>query len=392
MNSTVKIKVGITGQEGFIGSHLYNELGLLPEEFERIHFEKRYFTNNEQMENFVKRCDVIVHLAAVNRSIDNNELYNTNIELTHSLLGALNKTKTVSGIIFSSSTQEEFDNAYGKSKQECRRLFAQWAREHNAAFSGLIIPNVFGPFGKPNYNSFVATFCHHLVHSDEPHITANKEVKLVYVSSLCKHIISEIKNIGGIKNTQIKEEYIPHDWTKTVFEILNILKRYKENYFDQGIIPVLCDGNEINLFNTFRSFIDMKTYFPYRLQKHTDIRGSFIETVKTRMGGQFSFSTTMPGITRGDHFHTRKIERFAVMKGQARIQLRRIGTGNIFEFYLDGNNPSYVDMPVWYTHNITNIGDDKLYTQFWTNEWYDVSNPDTFFERVDNTEKQENIK
>jgi UDP-2-acetamido-2,6-beta-L-arabino-hexul-4-ose reductase len=321
-------------------------------------------------------------LAAINRSIDNNELYNTNIELTKTLLEALNRAKVVPGIIFASSVQEEFDNAYGRSKRECRRLFAQWAEEHNAAFSGLIIPNVFGPFGKPNYNSFIATFCHQLAHDGEPRIEDNKEVKLVYVSSLCKFIMSEIGNIRMIKNTGINEKYIPHDWTKTVFEILAILKEYKENYFYWGIIPTFYDKNEINLFNTFRSFFDIETYFPRQLQQHTDMRGSFTETVKTRSGGQFSFSTTKHDITRGNHFHTSKIERFIVIKGQARIQMRKIGTNRVFDFYLDGAEPAYIDMPVWYTHNITNIGSEDLYTQFWVNAWYDEVNHDTYFEKV----------
>jgi UDP-2-acetamido-2,6-beta-L-arabino-hexul-4-ose reductase len=318
-----RIKVGITGQSGFIGSHLHNALGLLPDAFERIDFDRCYFNNIEWLINFVKKCDIIVHLAAVNRSCDDNELYNINIGLTQSLIKALNKAEVVPGIVFSSSIQEQLDNDYGKSKRECRRLLEQWARQHNAAFSGLIMPNVFGPFGKPNYNSFVATFCHQLTHNDEPQIMSNKEVDLIYVSSLCKHIISEIEIIGKLHNI-VKEKHIPYDWKKTVFKILAILKKYKKDYFDQGIIPELHNTNEINLFNTFRSFIDMEKYFPCRLKQHTDDRGSFVETIKTQIGGQFSFSTTMHGITRGNHFHTAKIERFTVIKGQAKIQLRKI--------------------------------------------------------------------
>jgi UDP-2-acetamido-2,6-beta-L-arabino-hexul-4-ose reductase len=382
MSVEVKIKVGITGQNGFIGSHLYNELGLLPGIFERINFDRCYFANIEMLMNFVKQCDIIVHLAAVNRSCDNNELYNTNIELTRSLIKALNKTEAVPGIVFSSSTQEQLDNVYGESKRECRHLLEQWARQHNATFSGLIIPNVFGPFGKSNYNSFVATFCHKLTHNDEPQIMINKEVDLIYVSSLCKYIISEIEYISKMHNNIIKEQYIPYDWKKTVLEILTILKKYKEDYFNQGIIPELHDSNEINLFNTFRSFIDIETYFPYRLQPHADGRGTFVEIIKTQTGGQISFSTTRCGITRGNHFHTAKVERFTVIRGQAKIQLRKIGSDKIFSFYLDGSEPAYVDIPIWYTHNITNIGLEDLYTQFWVNEWYDETHPDTYFAQV----------
>ena len=128
--------------------------------------------------------------------------------------------------------------------------------------------------------------------------------------------------------------------------------------------------------------MDIPNHYPVKLVMNTDDRGTFVETIKSSLGGQVSFSTTKPGITRVNHFHTRKIERFAVIKGKARIQLRRIGTDNVINFELDGKEPSYVDMPVWYTHNITNVGDEELYTIFWINEFFDPEDPDTFFEKV----------
>ena len=128
--------------------------------------------------------------------------------------------------------------------------------------------------------------------------------------------------------------------------------------------------------------MDIPGHYPVKLSINTDDRGTFVETIKTQLGGQVSFSTTKPGITRGNHFHTRKIERFAVIKGKARIQLRRIGTNEVINFDLDGNEPSYVDMPIWYTHNITNTGEDELYTIFWINEFFDPNDPDTYFEEV----------
>ncbi len=142
------------------------------------------------------------------------------------------------------------------------------------------------------------------------------------------------------------------------------------------------DKNEVNLFNTFRCYIDHDSRYPVKLVQHADPRGVFVETIKLGVGGQVSFSTTVPGITRGNHYHTRKIERFTVIKGKARIQLRKIGTDEVMDFYLDGNEPSYVDMPIWYSHNITNIGKDELYTQFWINEWYNPADGDTYFEEV----------
>ena len=138
----------------------------------------------------------------------------------------------------------------------------------------------------------------------------------------------------------------------------------------------------MNLFNTFRSYIKHETFFPFYLTKNTDERGSFVETIKLQIGGQVSFSTTKPGITRGNHFHTRKIERFAVIKGKALIEIRKIGTDEIFSFELNGDKPSFVDMPIWYTHNITNIGNEELYTIFWINEFFNAEDADTFFEKV----------
>jgi UDP-2-acetamido-2,6-beta-L-arabino-hexul-4-ose reductase len=139
---------------------------------------------------------------------------------------------------------------------------------------------------------------------------------------------------------------------------------------------------EVNLFNTFRSYIDYSSHYPVILKKNQDRRGIFTETLKTSLGGQFSFSTTNPGITRGNHFHTRKIERFIVIKGKANIELRRIGQNEVLKFELDGENPSFVDMPIWHTHNITNIGKEELITLFWINEFFNPDDPDTYFENV----------
>jgi UDP-2-acetamido-2,6-beta-L-arabino-hexul-4-ose reductase len=377
-----RIKIGITGQAGFVGTHLYNELGLEPSKYERILFEDNYFSSLELLCAFVKQCDVIVHLAAVNRHSDPDELYKINIELIHSLINALNQENVKPHIIFSSSTQESLGNPYGKSKLEGRRLFENWAKEHQASFTGMVISNVFGPFGLPNYNSFIATFCYKLTHNEEPQIITDSEVDLIYVSSLCKYILSDIYETGNSDCSLIKEKHIQPDFTKKVSEILVLLKIFKEQYFEKGIIPAFLDMNEINLFNTFRSYIDIDKYFPFMLKQNNDERGTFVETLRLGAGGQVSFSTTKPGITRGNHYHIRKIERFTVIKGKAKIQLRKIGTGQIYDFFLDGENPSYVDMPVWYTHNITNIGIEDLYTQFWINEWYNESDSDTFFEKV----------
>ncbi len=371
------IKVGITGQAGFIGTHLYNLIGTKTN-FERIDFQDNFFEDESKLQKFVKKCDVIVHLAAMNRHEDENVIYKTNISLVEKLILALEKEKVTPHIIFSSSSQERIDNLYGKSKLEGRKLFEKWARKNSALFTGLVIPNVFGPYGKPFYNSFIATFCHLLNNNKNPEIQIDNEINLIYVGSLCEFILKKIQD----KTEKIEVVQVPHDFTDKVSQILIKLKSFKELYLEKGIIPVLKDRNEINLFNTFCSFIDFSNYFPVNLTKHSDERGSFVEVIKLGIGGQVSFSTTKQGITRGNHYHTRKIERFAVIKGKALIQLRKIGSSKVLNFYLDGEKPSYVDMPVWYTHNITNIGEEELYTLFWINEWYNPEDTDTFFEKV----------
>ena len=371
------MKVGITGQSGFVGTHLYNFLGLGEKSVVCVPFQDEYFSDESQLEAFVRQCDVIVHLAALNRHNDPQTIYNTNIELVRKLIRALESTGSKAHVLFSSSTQEERDNVFGKSKREGRQLLAQWASRAGGIFTGMVIPNVFGPFGNPYYNSVVATFCHQLTHNEQPRVEVDVLLKLIYIGDLVKIIYYLIEN----KISDDEFRITPTDEAR-VTEILTLLQSFRAQYFEKGIIPDLTDPFERNLFNTLVCYIDHDNYFPFRLKLNNDDRGSFVETVKTSSGGQVSFSTTKPGITRGNHFHTRKAERFAVIKGKAQIQLRRIGTDKVLSFELDGSEPSYVDMPVWYTHNITNTGNDDLYTIFWINEPYDPTDPDTYYTPV----------
>lgn len=379
------IKIGITGQPGFMGTHLYNYLGL-KENVVRIPFEDEFFADKKLLNQFVSKCDVIVHLAAMNRHDDPQVIYDTNINLVKDLLHACDETGSKPHILFSSSTQEERDNLYGKSKSDGRTLFEAWAEKNNSNFTALVIPNVFGPFGRPYYNSVIATFCHQLTHDETPKIDVDGELKLIYINELVEEFWKKI--IEARQNTKDKstkgkiERYeVPYTSVNKVSHILSILGRFKENYFDKGIIPELNNKFELDLFNTFRCYFP-ENKFPFDLKKNTDERGSFIEILRTGISGQYSYSTTNPGITRGNHYHTRKIERFAVIHGKAKIELRRIGTDEVVSYYLDGESPSFVDMPIWTTHNITNIGDTDLFTLFWINEPYNPEDPDTYFEKV----------
>ena len=411
------IKIGITGQAGFIGTHLYNTLSLHPDKYIRIPFRDEFFQSEEVLDAFVKQCEVIVHLAAMNRHNDPNVLYKTNIELVQKLIDSMERTKSKPYVIMSSSLQEEQDNLYGLSKKEGRELFNQWAERNAAKFTGLIIPNVFGPFGVPFYNSVISTFSYQICNKQEPKIEVDNELKLIYVGDLVKVIISLFPadyaekntdyadkettvNTEGTESTEGTEDTqntegtedtdgwlppkvleVPYKAKYKVSELLYKLKDYYETYVVKGIFPDLTDWFEVCLFNTFRSYLP-KEHFPVKYNKHLDDRGIYVEIMKFMSQGQVSFSTTLPGISRGNHFHTRKIERFAVIKGKASIKLRKYGTDEVIEYILDGEEPAYVDMPIWFTHNITNIGDKELLTMFWINEFYDPNDPDTYYEQV----------
>lgn len=378
----MKQKIGITGQAGFVGNHLFRTLSL-DESVSLIPFERSYFEHPDQLETFISKCDVIVHLAAMNRHEDPQVIYDTNVQLVASLINACKAKGATPHIIFSSSSQETRDNLYGKSKKVGKDKLVQWALETGGKITSLTIPNVFGPFGKPNYNSVVATFCHKVANNEEPTIINDGEVGLIYINELVKIFIDTAK--GTVQGIAVDENSYVLDITpnyhKKVSEILGLLQKFKRDYMTSGVFPNLENAFEKALFNTFRCYLP-ENHYPVKYTKHTDNRGSFVEIARTQSSGQFSFSTTVPGITRGNHFHTRKAERFAVIQGKARIELRKTGTDRVISYELDGSEPAYVDMPIWYTHNITNVGDSELITLFWINEPYDPEDADTYFENV----------
>jgi len=365
------MRVAITGISGFIGTHLKNFLSIQPG-IEILAIGKQEFKSETVLENIVKKSDVIVHLAAVNRHEDPNELVGTNISLLERLIRICINTQSKPYIIFSSSLQEEIDNPYGRSKKAGQEMLEDWARKYTGTYAGLVIPNVFGPFGKPFYNSVVATFCHQLAHGEIPSIHEDKEIQLIYVNALVSRIWELINHpqFGRIK--------IDHQVQIKVSDLLEKLKLYAQQYIHKGELPSLDSTFHLALFNTFRCYLPIDL-FPLAYRKNEDSRGIFVEIMRNNSGGQFSYSTTKPGITRGNHYHTRKAERFAVIRGEALIKLRRIDESEIIEYHINGDLPAFVDMPVWHTHNITNVGNEELITLFWINEPYDPGNSDTYF-------------
>jgi len=370
----MKKKIGITGQQGFMGRHLYNYLNT-KEDVEMVAYERSFFENDHDLHQFVQQCDVIYHFAAMNRHEDQQVIHDTNVALVQKLIDACQATDSRPWIIMSSSTQEKRDNLYGSSKKEGRLLLEAWADSVTAKTTGMIIPNVFGPFGKPFYNSVFATFCHQVINGDQPTIINDGDLKLIYINELCEQFYDVIVH------NKTGRQIVHHTHEMKVSDLLNKLNHYKAEYLDQGNFPDLTNATDLAMFNSFRCYIP-HDYYPRLFTKHSDDRGSFVEIVRAGTTGQSSFSTTVPGITRGNHYHTRKAERFAVIKGRARIDLRKIDSEEVISYEVDGDHPAYVDMPIWYTHNITNIGDEELLTIFWINEPYDPENADTYFVEV----------
>jgi UDP-2-acetamido-2,6-beta-L-arabino-hexul-4-ose reductase len=277
------IRVGITGSNGFIGWHLSQTIKLQIDKFEIIDFKRTWFDNNLELDKFVSKCDIIVHLAGLNRHSDETAIYNTNVGLANKFVDAFKRTSFKGQVIFSSSIQEERNNVFGNSKKEARAIFTKWANDHGTQFKGLIIPNVYGAFGIPFYNSVVATFSHQLVNNESPKIENDATLNLIYINDLVSIIIELFnKSTEKIVNIQYSDTY-------NVSEILEILNRYKITYFENGQIPNFQNQFEINLFNTFRSYFNLATHFPLKYKNNIDERGNFVEIIRLEVGGQVSF-------------------------------------------------------------------------------------------------------
>jgi UDP-2-acetamido-2,6-beta-L-arabino-hexul-4-ose reductase len=374
-------KIGITGMVGFVGSHLRDRLNVInpqtkEKEFEVLPYDDNFYDNPAAFIDFAKKADCVVHLAGVNRH-EPQVVYQKNIELMEKLLEFVDQSGNKPCILFSSSTQIERDNEYGRGKKRAMEMLEQWTQKNNASAVSMVVPNVFGDGGRPFYNSVVATFCHQITHGQEPKIDKDGRMTMIYINDLVEEIVRLIKS----PTAGYRVEYIKPRVEIQVSEILTLLNKFKEAYYGSGMVPAVKSDFERDLYNTFITYMDTADWERH-LKLNTDNRGSFVEVFKLENGGQVSFSTTKPGITRGDHYHIRKNEKFCVVSGQASIKLRRIGTDKVIEYKVSGQNPSWVEMPIYHTHNITNIGNTELVTLFWINEHFNPNDPDTFFEKV----------
>ena len=369
------LNVGITGMGGFIGAHLRDRLQR-QDDIAIVPFEKSYFNNPDDLKDFLENCNIIVHLAAMNRG-EPEEIFRTNVDLVRQLVDTMEQLSVTPHVIFASSTQCREDNLYGRSKKEGARILGEWAGRTSAALSVLIIPNVFGDQGRPFYNSVIATFCHQITHNEMPQIHVDSHMSLIYVNELIEIMFDRIDNPpDGVETVEIK----PTTKAK-VTEVLGLLEKFRDFYYNNKIVPEVSNNFERNLYNTFITYMDNSDY-EQKPALHSDDRGMLFEIVKQTRGGQVFFSATKPGITRGNHYHTRKMEKFCVVRGEAIIRLRRIGTDDIIQYRVSDDSPSSIEIPIFYTHSIENVGETELLTLFWTNELFEPNDPDTFYECV----------
>jgi len=368
--------VGVTGAEGFIGQHLRRRLGVEPGV--RVEVCPRSAWNDARaLDRFAAGCDAIVHLAGVNRG-DDEHVRTVNAELLEQLLAAAARCARAPHVVFASSTQRDRASAYGTAKREADQRLAAWVAEgRRRSATSLIIPNVYGPGCRPHYNSVVATFCHQLAHGEEPTVVEDSAVDFVWVNDLVDQIVVAMRtktsgyNLVGIGRTG----------TLRISELLSKLKQFRQARLEAGVLPDLSSRIDASLYATFESHLELADH-AQQAEVHADERGRLFEVLKLAQGGQVFFSTTRPGVIRGNHYHTRKIERFCVVSGEAAIRLRRVGSDEVREYRVSGERPEFVSIPVWHVHQIENTGRDELLTMFWSNEIFDAEDPDTYPEKV----------
>ena len=364
-------RIGITGATGLLGWHLHSFLRC-QKDVAVITAGRPEFESKEALARFVSSCDAIAHLAGMNRG-DENEVARVNISLTEALIRACAIARSTPHIVFSSSTHIYRNTCYARSKTTCTELLKAWASENHAKFMNLILPNIFGESGKPFHNSVVSTFCYQLANDQEPKIIEDKEIEILHAQHVAREMFSIIMESRD-------GEVAIRGRRMAVSQLLSKL-RHLADLYNKQIIPDIRASEELDLFNTYRAYLFPQKY-PMRLVVKKDVRGSLFEAVKGLQGGQTFISTTEPGQTRGNHYHTLKVERFLVIKGRALIRIRKLCTNEIREFAVKGEAPAYIDIPTLHTHNITNTGSGELLTLFWASEIFDSNNPDTYQETV----------
>lgn len=356
------MKVLLTGAGGFLGWHTRLRLHAQGEHDVRVVTRESW----GDLGALVAETDAIIHVAGVNRG-DDSDVEAGNVRMAHDVVNAVIAASRPVRVVYANSIQAGNGTAYGTGKEQAATLL-RGLEETGSVVVDVRLPNIFGEHGRPEYNSFVATFVHAVASGGSPQVT-DRTVDLLYAQQAAQALID------GLTTEALHLD--PVGRPVRVAQVLALLQEFRVSY-ETGEFPDLSTPFRVQLFNCYRAAL-FPSHYPIPLKPHSDARGTFVETVRSRGGeGQSSFSTTVPGVTRGEHYHLEKIERFAVVSGQATIALRRMFTDEVVEFDVDGDRPSAVDMPVGWVHNITNTGDDVLITQFWSHELFRPDAPDTF--------------
>lgn len=369
-------KVLVTGASGFIGKNLCAELEQNAD-LDVIRFDRT--GNEEELAQHVDAADFIFHLAGVNRPKDDSEFKRGNEELTSQIISQLEKKGKQTPVLLTSSIQADLDNPYGVSKKAAEDIVMKYGKTANANVFIYRLPNVFGKWCKPNYNSVVATFCHNITHnlpitvSDPSH-----KITLAYIDDVVSQFVAALHD----KVTPEADGfcYIPETNEMTLQELKDIITIFRESRTNLTM-PDLASSHMRNLYATFTSYFSTED-FSYELQTSTDDRGWLAEFIKSKNFGQIFISKTKPGITRGNHWHNTKIEKFLVVDGKAEITFRKVDEETVIRYEVSGEKLTVLDIPAGYVHAIKNIGDTELTTIFWADEILNKDKPDTIFVEV----------
>ena len=357
----------VTGSDGLIGWHLRAWLLTLGQNVETIACNREQFNDDAFLGNAIEKADVIVHLAGMNRG-EEDEIVETNIALARRITEFCQQLDCRPHVIYSNSTHINGDSRYGYSKRVAAEIFDDWASSEDARFLNLVLPNVFGEHGTPNYNSVVSTFSYKLAVGETPNVIEDSELELLHA-----HLVARI--IWRAVEEQSTGLLQPSGHKMLVSELLQRLEFLSDRY-QSGVLPDLSNDIDLNLFNTLRSYIPYERRL-IRLDLRSDSRGSLFECVRADGEGQVFLSTSVPGAVRGQHFHFHKVERFLVVQGNAKIQMRRVLKDESFTYEVSGDQPAVIDIPTLHTHSITNTGNTPLLTLFWSGQLYDPADTDT---------------
>jgi UDP-2-acetamido-2,6-beta-L-arabino-hexul-4-ose reductase len=365
----------VTGAAGFIGKNLC----IFLQEAGFYNIEK--ITRDDNAESIiqkVKSADFIYHLAGINRPKNDDEFKAGNTDLTQKIINTLIESERKTPLLLTSSIQAELDNPYGSSKAGAELAVFEYQNQTGAAAYIYRLPNVFGKWCLPNYNSAVATFCHNTI-NDLP-ITINNPdsvLNLVYIDDVCQSFVGLLTNTS--QNTE-EYSYVEPVYQTTVGEVVSLLTEFKESR-ESMISAKVGEGFVRVLYSTYISYLAPEQ-FVYDVIRHSDERGTFVEMLKTTDTGQFSFFTAHPGITRGGHYHHTKTEKFLVINGKASFKFRHISTGEFYELIVDGEESRIVETVPGWSHDITNIGEEIMVVMLWANEIFDPNFPDTIAYKI----------